>query len=167
MIATQIDVYLMDILIIGISKSGKSTFLKAFTKPQFDSDGWNTGIIKVSDEIDAHFIEPPESYGANFMWNHELIEESDPHGFIVMCDSTNHAGFGETVGILQTIRSFHPNTPCMLVANKQDKRAAWSAEDIRLAFGIPKDVMAMPCNANNRNQVRTIVVELLQAIWKA
>jgi len=165
MATTTVDVYLMDIIIIGLKNSGKSTFLNAFTKPETDSDGWSTGIININEEVDARFIEPPKSYGSNFMWTHELIQDSDPHGFIVMCDSSNHASFGETVGILQTIRSFHPDTPCLLVGNKQDAKGAWLAEDIQLAFSISKDIIATPCDSTDRKQVKNVVIELLTAIW--
>lgn len=164
---TQVDLYIMDIAIIGMRNVGKSTFLRGITQPKTDADGWNTGNINVSDEVDARFIEPPPSYSANYMWMHDLIEESDPHGFIIMCDSSQPECFSETIGILQTVRRIHPNTPCMLVANKQDNPRAWTVKDIRLGYNIPDDVLMMACVAKNRKAVRQVVIELLTAIWNA
>lgn len=165
MTMTQVELYVMDIMVIGVRNVGKSTFLRAFTQPNTDADGWNTGSINVSDEVDAQFIEPPPSYSANYMWMHDLIEESDPHGFIVMCDSTRPECFSETIGILQTVRRIHPETPCVLVANKQDDPYAWSVDDIRLGYNIANDIVILPCVANNHKSVRNVVIELLTAIW--
>lgn len=160
----------LDILIIGLSASGKSSFVEAicdnFGKGSGDLAGWRLGELSVDDDLNVRFLEPPQMIVFDFIWIRNLIDRADVPGFVVICDSTRAKGFGETVGLLETIRAFHPHTPCVLVANKQDVPGAWSAEDLRLGLGIPKDILVVPCVAHDRESVKEVVLQLLYRIME-
>jgi signal recognition particle receptor subunit beta len=73
--------------------------------------------------------------------------------------------FGEAISILQTIRAYHEDVPCVIAANKQDQPHAWSANDVRIGLGIPGDIPVVPCVANQFKSVRDVVIELLYKIF--
>ncbi|MDX1995160.1 MAG: hypothetical protein SF029_22450 [bacterium] len=159
----------IDILIGGVGKVGKTTFIRTISQytDNAHSDGWFTGQVQIDEGLDAHFIEPPATPYFDFHWQRDLIADADVHGMIVVCDSTRPDNFGEMIAILETIRAFHPDMPCVLAANKQDQTQAWSAEDIRVALGIPDSIPVMPCIATDLNSVGNVVVRVLEEIWRA
>lgn len=167
-VATGIDV--LEILIIGLSATGKSSFVETicdhYGKGSGNLAGWRLGELSVEDTLNVRFLEPPQMTVFDFMWMRNLIDRADVPGFVVVCDSTRAKGFGETVGLLETIRAFHPHTPCVLVANKQDKPGAWSAEDLRIGLGIPDDILVVPCVAHDRESVKEVVLQLLYKIME-
>ena len=158
----------LEILIIGLSASGKSSFVEticdSYGRGRGDLAGWRLGDLNVDDALTVRFLEPPQMTVFDFIWMRDLIDRADVPGFVVLCDSTRAKGFGETVGLLETIRVFHPNTPCILVANKQDIPGAWNAEDLRIGLGIPNDILVVPCVAHSRESVKEVVLQLLYRI---
>jgi len=158
----------LEILIIGLSATGKSSFVEticeSYGKGRGDLSGWRLGELTVDDTLNVRFLEPPPMTVFDFMWMRNLIDRADVPGFVVLCDSTRAKGFGQTVGLLETIRVFHPNTPCVLVANKQDIPGAWRAEDLRIGLGIPDDIPVVPCVAHDRESVKEVVLQLLYKI---
>ena len=160
----------LDILIIGSSAAGKSTFVETICDSRSagsgNADGWVFGRLAVEEGLHLKFLEPPATDHFDFMWTRDLIEHADVPGFVVICDSARPELFGETIGILETIRSFHPYTPCVLVANKQDVPGAWSAEDLRVGLGIPDDILVVPCIAHVVKSVKEAVLQLLYQIFE-
>jgi uncharacterized protein len=158
----------IDLLVTGVAGVGKTTFIKTISQhtDHTHSDGWFTGHVQIDDGLDALFMEPPASINFDFMWQREMIESAEVHAYIVVCDSARPEHFGEMIGILETIRAFHPGTPVIVAANKQDHPAAWSVDDIRMGLGIPADIPVMPCVAKDVDGVSTIVIRLLEALWQ-
>lgn len=163
---TAVNTHIIDIMVTGIRKTGKSSFIRSLAHQARYSDGWLSGVIPVDQSLDAHFIEPPSIYSADFHWLREMIEFENVPGYIVMLDSTRPETFGKTVAILQVIRAYHPKTPIVLACNHQDNQYAWSAKDIRLGLGIPSDIIVKPCIATDMQQVKKVVIDLLYAIWE-
>jgi signal recognition particle receptor subunit beta len=97
------------------------------------------------------------------MWLREVMSRIHATGFIVMLDSSRPQHFGEFLSVVYTIRGFHENAPLVVAANKQDSRYAWSPQDIQLGLGI-RDVSVLPCRADDRDQVREIVLDLLYQV---
>lgn len=167
--STGVNTVIVEILVAGLPSSGKSSLMRTISQRtgfrNNDPKDWHSGYLTIDENLDVHFIEPPSSASFDFIWLRDLISQTDVPGFIVMCDSTRPEFFGETVGILQTIRYYYPETPCVLVANKQDHKEAWSAEDIRLGLGIPSDILVLPCVASDVETVKDVVLQLLYQIF--
>ncbi|GAB4522931.1 MAG: hypothetical protein OHK0046_36180 [Anaerolineae bacterium] len=164
-----IEAITVEILVTGLPSSGKSTLMQTIShQTGYENDdptSWHTGTLTVEEGLDVHFVEPPSLDHFDFIELRDLISDADVHGFIVMCDSTLPEFFGETLSILQMIRAYHPETPCVLVGNKQDEDHAWSAEDIRIGLGIPNDILVLPCVAMEQRSVKQIVLALLYKIF--
>jgi len=166
--STGLEVQHVEIFITGLPQSGKSTFVKTISQyTAFDDNdpaSWYEGYLPVDATLDVHFLEPPVMQEFDFLWLRELIEEFDVPGFIVMCDSTMPELFGEMIGILQTVLVYHPETPVILVANKQDCPNAWTASDIRMGLGIPDEILVLPCVATRKDLVKEAVLQLLYRV---
>jgi len=84
-------------------------------------------------------------------------------GFIVIVDSSRPETFREARGILDTFRGY-AETPYVIAANKQDHEDAWAPDDLRIALKIGKDVRVLPCVANDKELVKSVLLELLYSI---
>ena len=84
-------------------------------------------------------------------------------GFVVMVDSTRPETFREARSILETFRAYAP-TPYVVAANKQDKEDAWETEDMRIALRLDPKVKLIECVAQDKESVKTILLELLYSI---
>lgn len=155
----------IEILVTGLPESGKSTFLDTISPRTQHAQGWYWGDVVVDDNLCLKFLEPPGLKQFDFIWLRELVEHVSVAGFVVVCDSTRPEYFGAVVSLLEVIHFNHPNTPCVLVTNKQDIDGAWSAEDIKIALGIPDIIPVSPCTAQNRADVKRIIVDMLYKIF--
>ncbi len=118
------------------------------------------GRITVDDDLVLYLFGTPGQKRFDFMW--EILAEG-MLGFVVMVDSARPETFREARGILQTFRAYAP-TPYVVAANKQDLDDAWEVEDLRIALGLDSKVKMLPCVANNREQVKSVLLELLYSI---
>ena len=118
------------------------------------------GRITVDDDLVLYLFGTPGQKRFDFMW--EILSEG-MLGFVVMVDSARPETFREARGILQTFRAYAP-TPYVVAANKQDLDDAWEVEDLRIALGLDSKVKMLPCVANNREQVKAVLLELLYSI---
>lgn len=118
------------------------------------------GRITVDDDLVLYLFGTPGQKRFDFMW--EILSEG-MLGFVVMVDSARPETFREARGILQTFRAYAP-TPYVVAANKQDLDDAWEVEDLRIALGLDSKVKMLPCVANNRKQVKSVLLELLYSI---
>jgi signal recognition particle receptor subunit beta len=84
-------------------------------------------------------------------------------GFVVMIDSTRPETFREARSILETFRAYAP-TPYVVAANKQDKDDAWDLQDMRIALRLSPKIKLLPCVAQNKETVKTVLLELLYSI---
>lgn len=163
---TTTPIQTLEILVTGLPQAGKSTFVDAITTNTQRAQGWYWGNVMVDDNLCIKFLEPPGLKQFDFLWLRELVEHVNVDAFVVMCDSTRPEYFGAVVSLLEIIHVNHPNTPCVLVVNKQDIDGAWDAEDIRIGLGIPDFINVSPCIAPNRADVKRIVVDILYKIFR-
>ena len=149
----------------GLFKAGKTRFIQSVSQyTEWPGQNWFFGRVRVDEQLLLHFLEPPNDQPFDFMWVREMISKLDVTGYIVLMDSTQPKFFGEFLSILYTVRGMHPDTPCVVAANKQDHPRAWRANDIRLGLGITDDIPVLPCQAHDRDMVKDVVVELLYRI---
>ncbi|MEA1976947.1 MAG: GTP-binding protein [Anaerolineales bacterium] len=118
------------------------------------------GRITVDDDLVLYLFGTPGQKRFDFMW--EILAEG-MLGFVVMVDSARPETFREARGILQTFRAYAP-TPYVVAANKQDLDDAWEVEDLRIALGLDSKIKMLPCVANDRDQVKSVLLELLFSI---
>ncbi|TVR18479.1 MAG: hypothetical protein EA396_15090 [Anaerolineaceae bacterium] len=163
---TAVIPQVIELLITGLPESGKSTFVQNISTNVRDAQGWYCGDVSVDEQLQLKLLEPPRLRQFDFVWLRDLIEHISVPGIIVMCDSARPEYFGALVALLEVVHYNHPDTPCILVTNKQDLDGAWSADDIRLGLGIPDFIHVMPCRATNRNDVKRVVVEMLYKLFR-
>lgn len=154
----------IEVLVVGLPGSGKSRLLDTLNPHHEEAHGWRLTWIQIEENLHARFVEPPAQTEFDFMWTREIIAGADIDGCIVVCDSSRTETFGETVGILETVRAFHPGLPLVLAANKQDQPQAWGADDLRLGMGLPDDIHTIPCIASDISTVREAVLQLLYGV---
>ena len=118
------------------------------------------GRITVDDELVLYLFGTPGQKRFDFMW---VILSEGMLGFIVMVDSARPETFREARSILETFRAYAP-TPYVVAANKQDVEDAWELDDMRIALRIEKGVKLLPCVATDKEQVKTVLLELLYSI---
>jgi hypothetical protein len=118
------------------------------------------GRITVDDDLVLYLFGTPGQRRFDFMW--EILAEG-MLGFVVMVDSTKPETFREAKSILETFRAYAP-TPYVVAANKQDLPDAWKTEDLRIALRIEEGVKLLPCVANQKDSVKTVLLELLYSI---
>lgn len=166
---TGVDVEVLEILVIGLPGSGKTSLMKTISQHTFyendDPADWHLGELAVDTNLHVQFMEPPAVSGFDFIYLRDIIVNMDVPAFMVVMDSTASEFFGETIGILQTVIAHHPTTPCVLVANKQDQPDAWSPDDIRMGLGIPDTIAVLPCTASQTASVKEVVLQTLYHIY--
>jgi small GTP-binding protein len=118
------------------------------------------GRITVDEDLVLYLFGTPGQKRFDFMW--EILSEG-MLGFIVMVDSTRSETFREARSILETFHAYAP-TPYVVAANKQDREGAWDIEDMRLALRLDPTVKFLPCVANSKEKVKSVLLELLYSI---
>ena len=113
------------------------------------------GRITVDDDLVLYLFGTPGQKRFDFMW--EILSEG-MLGFIVIVDSSRPETFREARGILDTFRGY------VIAANQQDHEDAWAPDDLRIALKIGKDVRVLPCVANDKELVKSVLLELLYSI---
>ena len=166
MTASTTDTMILDILVMGLGGSGKTTLMQTISETTEQQNDWHTGKLMVDDSMTLNFLEPPAHRSFDFLWMRELVSTWAVPGYIVMFDCTTPEYFGEAISILQTIRAYHDNVPCVVAANKQDCPEAWTADDVRIGLGIPDDIPVVPCVAGEMLMVREVIIQLLYKIFE-
>ena len=118
------------------------------------------GRITVDDDLVLYLFGTPGQKRFDFMW--EILSEG-MLGFIVIVDSSRPETFREARSILDTFRGYAA-TPYVISANKQDHEDAWQPDDLRIALKIDHDIKVLPCVANDREMVKSVLLELLYSI---
>jgi signal recognition particle receptor subunit beta len=85
----------------------------------------------------------------------DLTPELD--GVLIVFDSSQPDSFSEVELILSYTRS-NRLVPYFVIANKQEKPDALRVEDCRAALRLAPDEIIVPCNATNKDSVKTVLV---------
>lgn len=163
------------ILVDGPLFSGKSTLIETITDAPItyltfsleDYDGFprevSLKVGKISiDNIYVLFL--GEMYGRGGMFSSILERTGDDlMGAIILCDSPKPEKLRQTRSIIEDAHDAIPNRH-IIAANKQDDPAAWSIDDLRIALRLNDPSLLFPCNATDRDSVKTILLALLEHI---
>ena len=170
MAATETQVEVLDIAVLGLFGAGKSTFINTISQRTAQRGegraSWYYGQVDVDEGLTLQFTEPPSDERFDFIWLRDLIEDIDAAGYIVMVDSTKPETFGEFISVLYTIRAQHIHVPIIVAANKQNHFRAWSTNDLRVMLRIDDDVPIMPCIATDFEVVKNVTLRLMYQIFE-
>jgi len=87
-------------------------------------------------------------------------------GYVVMVDSCRPAHLNETVRLMARFAEI-TDVPFVVAANKQDDPAALPLSYIRRRLQMPFEIPIIPCVANDRESVKTVLLSLLSRIDQA
>jgi hypothetical protein len=164
-------------VVTGPFNSGKTAFIRSISEIEVVSTerkislevekvketttvAMDFGRITVDDDLVLYLFGTPGQKRFDFMW--EILSEG-MLGFVVIVDSSRPETFREARFILDTFRAYAP-TPYVVAANKQDIPEAWSVEDLRIALKLDPSTKCLPCVANDKETVKTVLLELLNSI---
>jgi signal recognition particle receptor subunit beta len=164
-------------VVTGPFNSGKTAFIRSISEIEVVSTerkislevekvketttvAMDFGRITVDDDLVLYLFGTPGQKRFDFMW--EILSEG-MLGFVVIVDSSRPETFREARFILDTFRAYAP-TPYVVAANKQDAPEAWPVDDLRIALKLDPNVKCIPCVANDKEKVKTILLELLGGI---
>jgi small GTP-binding protein len=164
-------------VVTGPFNSGKTAFIRSISEIEVVSTerkislevekvketttvAMDFGRITVDDDLVLYLFGTPGQKRFDFMW--EILSEG-MLGFVVIVDSARPETFREARFILDTFRAYAP-TPYVVAANKQDVPEAWPVDDLRIALKLDPSVKCLPCVANDKEKVKTILLELLSSI---
>ncbi len=164
-------------VVTGPFNSGKTAFIRAISEIEVVSTerkislevekvketttvAMDFGRITVDDDLVLYLFGTPGQKRFDFMW--EILSEG-MLGFVVIVDSSRPETFREARFILDTFHAYAP-TPYVVAANKQDIPEAWPVDDLRIALKLDPSVKCIPCVANDKEKVKTILLELLGSI---
>lgn len=161
---TGLEPRVIEMMVVGLPGSGKSSFVRTIGHRLKTSNGWISGHLSLDDNSQVRLVEPPQPASFEYVWLRKVIDQAEVDGFLVLVDSTRPDQFMEVVYLLHTIRAYHPDTPCVLVANKQDQPEAWTTQQLRVRLGTDGDIQILPCIANDPDTAEMVVIELLKQI---
>jgi len=166
-------------VISGAVNAGKTEFIKTISEIEVVSTerratddtklikkettvAMDFGRIAIGDDLVLHLFGTPGQKRFDFMW--EILSEG-MLGLVILVDSTRPETFRETNRIIDFFISYR-DTPYVVAANKQDKPNAWSPEELRLALRLPPQIKVLPCSANDRESVKSVLLGLLDVIMQ-
>jgi small GTP-binding protein len=164
-------------VVTGPFNSGKTAFIRSISEIEVVSTerkislevekvketttvAMDFGRITVDDDLVLYLFGTPGQKRFDFMW--EILSEG-MLGFVVIVDSARPETFREARFILDTFHAYAP-TPYVVAANKQDIPEAWPVDDLRIALKLDPSIKCLPCVANDKEKVKTILLELLSSI---
>ena len=96
----------------------------------------------------------------DFMW--EVLGEG-MLGYVLVVDGTRPETFPEAAGILGAFRALS-RVPCVVAVNRLDEVDPATAAAVRAAVGAGPEVPVVPCDARDRESVKTVLLALLYAV---
>jgi small GTP-binding protein len=107
-----------------------------------------------------HLYGTPGQVRFEFMWS-ILAKEMD--AFVLLVDSTDKVSFMDAKQMMRQFRK-QARVPYVVVANKQDHRAAIPPAEIQRLLAVSKDVAVMPCVAREKESVLQVLEHVRQLL---
>ncbi|MEM0445107.1 MAG: GTP-binding protein [Nitrososphaerota archaeon] len=166
------------VIVTGPFNSGKTTLVKTLcelsmttereitrteerTKKTTTTVGMDFGVVDLGDGYYVRLFGTPGQKRFSFVWH---ILAKGMHGYIMMVDSADESSILEAQEVLWEFRRTYPDTPYVIAANKQDIEDALSAEDIRFAMNLGRDVVIVPSVAKSHESAWNVLRTLLEMI---
>lgn len=166
------------IVITGAYSAGKTSFIRAISEIDpltteyavTDAEerlqksettvALDFGTIAINDAITLYLFGTPGQERFDFMWD-TLAEGCI--GYVVMVDSCRPAHLAETVRLMERFAQI-TDVPFVVAANKQDDPSALPISYVRRRLQLPHEISIVPCVANDRENVKHVLLTLLGQI---
>jgi signal recognition particle receptor subunit beta len=120
------------------------------------------GRITIDRELVLYLFGTPGQERFDFMWH---ILGEGMLGFVLLVDASTPKQLPDAADILATFRAM-ASVPYVVAVNRA--RPGDGAEDrVRTMLRIPPDVPVVPCDATNRESVKSVLLSLLYAVLES
>jgi signal recognition particle receptor subunit beta len=158
------------IVIAGPFSSGKTRFIQTIRDPAPEPTGSNVviasgfGHIVVDETLVLYLVELPGAQRYTRLW--ELLGNT-AIGVVILVDSTQPVTFREARSQYDVFSSLAPAGSCIIAANYQNRPNPWPPDLLKRIMRVPDEVPVLPCDATDRQSCKTVLLALLDEIWKA
>lgn len=118
------------------------------------------GRIAIDPDLVLYLFGTPGQRRFDFMW--QILAEG-MLGFVVLVDASRDTSVGEAADIVAFFRDI-ADVPYVVALNKCPEGATVDVESFRRRLAVPDSVRVVPCDARDRESVKTVLVELLLAV---
>jgi uncharacterized protein len=165
----------LKVVVTGPFDAGKTTFIRSISEVAVlsterpvsgDVAGSTTtvamdfGRITVGQDLALHLFGTPGQERFEFMW--DILAEG-MLGFVVMVDATRAQSAAEARRIRSTFTLFADVPHVIAVTKAGDDRDA-ATGDIRARLAVPEAVPVVACDARDRDEVKRVLVTLLERV---
>jgi hypothetical protein len=159
-----VKVYIPKLLVTGPFNAGKSTFVHSLSNASVSVDRLGTTVALDFGHID-HKEFSADIFGTPGQERFDPILQllgGQALGVFLVVDSTDPVGFSRAKQMLESTKTY--DLPFVVVANKQDRADAISADEIRKQMKIPEDIPIIPVAAKEGEGVYLAFETLVDSI---
>jgi len=121
------------------------------------------GRITIDRDLVLYLFGTPGQDRFDFMW--EILGEG-MLGYILLLDATREDSLQEAVGILAAFRKM-AKVPFVVALNRSEGIDPGDEERVRTALELGNDVPVVPCDALDRESVKSVLLALLYSVVDA
>ena len=118
------------------------------------------GRITIDRDLVLYLFGTPGQDRFDFMW--EILGEG-MLGYVVLVDSTRPDSLEEAVGILAAFRKM-ARVPFVVALNRSQGLEPGDEDRVRAVLELADDVPVVPCDATDRESVKSVLLALLYAV---
>lgn len=118
------------------------------------------GRITIDRDLVLYLFGTPGQDRFDFMW--EILGEG-MLGFILLVDSSREDSLEEAVGILEAFRKM-ARVPFVVALNRADGIDPSDEDKVRSVLALGDDVPVVPCDATDRESVKSVLLALLYSV---
>ena len=118
------------------------------------------GRITIDRDLVLYLFGTPGQDRFDFMW--EILGEG-MLGYILLLDATREESLEESVGILAAFRRM-AKVPFVVALNRGDGLDPAEEQRVRERLQLDRDVPVLPCDATDRESVKSVLLALLYAV---
>ena len=118
------------------------------------------GRITIDRDLVLYLFGTPGQDRFDFMW--EILGEG-MLGYILLLDATREDSLAESVGILAAFRRM-AKVPFVVALNRVEGLDPAEEQRVREALQLDREVPVLPCDATDRESVKSVLLALLYAV---
>ncbi len=167
------------LVITGAFNTGKTTFVRSLSEIDVvDTDratstaseqrvkstttvAMDYGRIHIDKRVIQLFGTPGQT---RFEFMRDILAK-DMDGFLVLVDTTDAATVDAAANLVERFKDY-ASVPFAIVANKSDLSAESNYATLRQQLDLPENIQIYPCTATDRESVRNVVRQFLDAATK-
>ena len=118
------------------------------------------GRITIDRDLVLYLFGTPGQDRFDFMW--EILGEG-MLGYILLVDSSREDSLEEAVGILAAFRKM-ARVPFVVALNRSESVSPADEDHVRAVLELDEDVALVPCDATDRESVKSVLLALLYSV---